>query len=405
MKKLLTLFLALSLIASLAACGSKASKDKSPDLDDVVQEEPLSDEEQALMERSVRFTSDKRLSYNTWKKVMALPGAECPNHISGYIDDVKAGAEKDLLLSGEPELEENGLFVTYEITEGKVPADGSTGGCVIPASMAKKMGKKVGDKVTLKTPLGKAEYKITGLYAYSEKGKVGGLTEKNAPLYEIFVTTEDIVKLTGENADGYFLGDNVTCGTADEAKNFVKQANKILKGSGDKAMLASEGSADMFYADSDKMFSKVTMDGTDLKGKALPKNLLAKGGVTMVNVWATFCNPCLAEMPHLEELSKEFAKAGKKFKVVGVVADVPDEKGEINKELLDLAKEIVKKSGVTYQNVIPGKKFQSNTLSKVTAFPTTFFLNDKGEVLKTVMGASTKEDWTNIANELLKGMK
>ncbi len=28
------------------------------------------------MERSVRFTSDKLLSYDTWKKVMALPGVE-----------------------------------------------------------------------------------------------------------------------------------------------------------------------------------------------------------------------------------------------------------------------------------------------------------------------------------------
>ena len=399
MKRLSVLFLALGLTVSLAACGSPSaasssasssesasadSKNPAPDINDMVQEDPISEEDQELMNRSVRFTADKKLSYDTWKKVMELPGVECPNHISGYIDDVSLGDNKDLLLSGEPELEENGLFVTYELTEGKVPADGSTGGCVIPASMAESMGKKVGDKVTVDTPLGKAEYEITGLYRYSEKGKVGGLTEENAPLYEIFVTTEDIVKLTGTNKDGYFLGNSVTCATAEEAKKLVEQASAILKDYDMKAMLASDSSADMTYADSDELFQNVALDGTDLDGKALPEDLLAKDGVTMVNVWATFCNPCLEEMPHLEKLNKEFAAAGKNFKVVGIAADVVDEKGEVGQEQLDLAKEIVKKTGVSYTNIIPGKKLQSDILPNVTAFPTSFFLNDKGEVIKTV---------------------
>lgn len=420
MKRLSALFLALGLTVSLAACGSPSaaspsasssesasadSKSQTPDVNDMVKEDSASEEEQELMERSVRFITDKLLSYDTWKKVMELPGVECQNHISGYIDDVTLGDTKDLRLSGEPELEENGLFVTYELTEGKVPADGSTGGCVIPASMAKSMGKKVGDRVTVDTPLGKAEYEITGLYGYSEKGKVGGLTEENSPLYELFVTPEDIVKLTGTSKDGYFLGNTVTCATAEEAKKLVEQASALLKDYGTKAMLASDSSADLSYADSDELFQNVTLDGTDLDGKALPEDLLAKGGVTMVNVWATFCNPCLEEMPHLEELNKEFAAAGKNFKVVGIAADVVNDKGEVGQEQLDLAKEIVKKTGVTYMNIIPGEKLQSDILPNVTAFPTSFFLNDKGEVIKTVMGATTKDDWANTANELLESLK
>ena len=162
MKKILTFILALCLTVSLAACSSPSASSssrstsgggKSPakDVKDIVKEDSVSDEEQELMDRSVRFTKDKLLSYDTWKKVMELPGVDCPNHISGYIDDVSMGDTKDLRLSGEPELDEDGLFVTYELTEGKVPADGSTGGCVIPESLAKTMGKKVGDKVTVDT--------------------------------------------------------------------------------------------------------------------------------------------------------------------------------------------------------------------------------------------------------------
>ncbi len=407
MKKLLTFLLALCLTFSLATCILAEpvfipGEDGAPSLDDMVTQDPISDQEQALMERSVRFSTDKLLSYDTWRKVMTLPGVECPNHIEGYIDDVTLGDSSDMLLSGEPELEEKGLFVTYELTEGKLPADGSTGGCVVPASWAHRNGKKVGDKVTLDTPLGQAEYEITGLYGYSEKGRIGGLTEENAPLYEIFVTPEDIVKLTGESVSGYYLGGTVTCATAEEAEKLVEQANEILKDSGDKAMLASDHTAEMYYADSAEMFPSLALDGTSLDGNALPEDLLVKGGITMVNVWATFCNPCLAEMPHLEELNKEFADSGKKFQVVGVVADVVNEKGEINQELLELAKEIVAKTGVTYPIVVPGEKLLSDTLPSVTAFPTSFFLNDTGEVIKTVMGATTKKDWAKIADELLE---
>lgn len=339
------------------------------------------------------------------EKGNALPNLECQNHISGYIDDVVLGNEKDLRLSGEPELEENGLFVTYKLIEGKLPADDSMGGCVIPASMAEKMGKKVGDKITIETPLGKAEYEITGLYGYSEKGEVGGLTEENSPLFEIFVTPQDIVKLAGEKSEGYFLGNTVTCATPEEAKNFVDQANEILKDYGVKAMLSSDSSADMFYSDSNEMFESVKLEGTDFDGNALPEDLLAKDGVTMVNVWATFCNPCLAEMSHLEELNNEFKAEGKNFKVIGIAADILNDKGEINEDSLALAKEILSKIGVTYQNMIPSNDLQNDTLSKVTAYPTSFFLNEDGKVIKTVMGATTKEDWTRIANELIESLK
>ena len=113
------------------------------------------------------------------------------------------------------------------LTEGKVPADGSTGGCVIPGPWLRRWAKKVGDKVTLDTPLGKAEYEITGLYGYSEKGEVGGLTEENAPLFEIFVTPEDIAKLTGETTDGYFLGGNVTFATPRRQKALWKRPTRF----------------------------------------------------------------------------------------------------------------------------------------------------------------------------------
>ena len=48
----------------------------------------------------------------------------------------------------------------------------------------------------------------------------------------------------------------------------MEEANKILKDSGDKAMLASDSSAEMYYADGDEMFTSVALEGTGLDGSA-----------------------------------------------------------------------------------------------------------------------------------------
>ena len=55
---------------------------------------------------------------------------------------------------------------------------------------------------------------------------------------------------------------------------------------------------------------------TDLDGKKVDKSIFQEADVTMVNVWATFCNPCLEEMPYLAELSKEYDS--KNVQIIGL---------------------------------------------------------------------------------------
>ena len=46
---------------------------------------------------------------------------------------------------------------------------------------------------------------------------------------------------------------------------------------------------------------------------------VAEGRVTLVDVWATWCAPCIEAMPHLEDLQKKYEDQG--FTVVGVMSD------------------------------------------------------------------------------------
>lgn len=63
--------------------------------------------------------------------------------------------------------------------------------------------------------------------------------------------------------------------------------------------------------------SDMTVVGLD--GKATPIKTLIDGKVALVDVWATWCQPCKLAMPHLQALHNQFKDQG--FVVVGVMTD------------------------------------------------------------------------------------
>ena len=60
----------------------------------------------------------------------------------------------------------------------------------------------------------------------------------------------------------------------------------------------------------------------DLQGNGVSQSIFADYDLTMINVWATYCPPCLQEMPDLGKLSEEYKDKG--VQVLGIVSDVMD---------------------------------------------------------------------------------
>jgi len=61
---------------------------------------------------------------------------------------------------------------------------------------------------------------------------------------------------------------------------------------------------------------------TDLKGEPVELGKMAGDKVIMVSFWATFCKPCKAEMPFLQQLYDEYREQG--LEVVSISLDSPD---------------------------------------------------------------------------------
>ncbi|MBP5747018.1 MAG: TlpA family protein disulfide reductase [Treponema sp.] len=140
--------------------------------------------------------------------------------------------------------------------------------------------------------------------------------------------------------------------------------------------------------------------GSDLAtGMEVDQKEFAPAKLTLVNIWGTFCQPCLVELPDLEKLSKKVM--WQRVQVVGILCDVFDSstKGE-----LDLAKKIIREKNVSYRNFIIAKN--TPWLRNIQAVPTTYIVDPKGKVVAgPIIGSRSADEYKALIDEALEKLK
>lgn len=137
----------------------------------------------------------------------------------------------------------------------------------------------------------------------------------------------------------------------------------------------------------------------DLEGNELDQSMLQGHTLTMVNVWATFCTPCISEMPDLGTLAQEYEDQG--VQIVGLVSDVIDMEGNLDPDQMELAREIVDSTSANYTHLVPSVDLYG-LLYQISTVPTTFFVDETGaQVGGTYIGAKDKDQWQEIIDQLL----
>lgn len=110
-----------------------------------------------------------------------------------------------------------------------------------------------------------------------------------------------------------------------------------------------------------------------LDGRATGSDSL-RGRVVLVNFWATWCAPCRAEMPLLEQMARRHADRG--FVVLGLAVD---------RASTEAVAAFVRDRGVTYPVAHVGAEAE-RTFGGVYGYPTSFLLDRDGRVRHKVMG-------------------
>ena len=111
-----------------------------------------------------------------------------------------------------------------------------------------------------------------------------------------------------------------------------------------------------------------------LNGKVINSNSF-KGKALLITFFATWCPPCVGEIPAMISLQDEFKD--KNFSVIGIAVDQGGAKA---------VKRLIKKMDINYPVVMANKKIIAD-FGGVYGIPASFLINQQGNVVKNYPGA------------------
>ncbi len=130
-----------------------------------------------------------------------------------------------------------------------------------------------------------------------------------------------------------------------------------------------------------------------LDGKKVTEDIFSGYDITVVNIWGTFCDPCIAEMGDYASLYKNLPEG---VNLIGIVNDVYDGV-DSNKEE---AEEILNKAGAKFTNLVISDSIY-DVVAPYRVIPSSFFVDSKGHILAELEGAGF-EKTKNKLDEMAK---
>ena len=114
----------------------------------------------------------------------------------------------------------------------------------------------------------------------------------------------------------------------------------------------------------------LAFESQDIYGNPVSSDIFSKADVTVVNIWGTFCDPCIGELPHLEEWRQNMPD---NVQIIGIVCNSyeADDRGAQDAQFL------VEQAGVKYTNIITGSDMY-DLMSQFEYVPTTILVDREG---------------------------
>lgn len=120
-----------------------------------------------------------------------------------------------------------------------------------------------------------------------------------------------------------------------------------------------------------------------------------QGKVIFINFWATWCPPCIAELPYIQKIYENFGYNEDEVIILGVTTP-----GVFNESGEEYISNYLQENGYEFPVMMD---FTGKILSDfdVTAFPTTFMIDKNGDVFGNVTGGLTIDMMTTMIEQTL----
>lgn len=133
---------------------------------------------------------------------------------------------------------------------------------------------------------------------------------------------------------------------------------------------------------------------TDLEGNSVTESIFSEKDLTVLNIWGTFCGPCIGEMPELGAWAGEMPD---NVQMLGLIIDIS---GEDDTEHRDLAVDITQKAGADFTNLIANADF-APVLRSVVGVPTTLFIDGEGKIVGDPIVGADVDGYKKFVEEYL----
>ena len=108
-----------------------------------------------------------------------------------------------------------------------------------------------------------------------------------------------------------------------------------------------------------------------------------RGKPLLINVWASWCGPCRAEMGSLERLSRRYG--GKQFNIIGISTD----------DDANAAAAFIMQAQITFDNYLDSKLILENMLG-ASSIPLTVLVDAQGRVIQKIRGSRAWDSGTSL---------
>lgn len=143
----------------------------------------------------------------------------------------------------------------------------------------------------------------------------------------------------------------------------------------------------------------------DVFGNTCTQDIFGEYDLTLVNVFATWCSPCVEEIPDLEALRKAFQEKGINLGVVAIPLDTVTATG-IDESALEQAQILHQRSGAQFPFLLPDSGNMNGRLTGIEGFPESFFVDKSGNIVsEPYLNARSLSQWAEVVEQELLALK